>query len=129
MRTITKNLMERLVAQAEEAELIGLTKVANHLTDKIEKVSTRGDSDDYTYSRDSLKEDVESKLWDAIIRISDFHNKSVDPKEAQGVIEVFAEKIIDEIQVISGISHGVGNYEPKLPGEALETTTIEVVEE
>lgn len=129
MRTISKNLMERLVAQAEEAEIRGLTKVASHLTEKIEISPVRSDSDDYTYSKDSLKSDVESKLWDAAIRVSDFHNKSIDSKDVQDVIETYAEKIIDELQVIAGIRHGVGNYEPTLPGEVYEKTEIEVEEE
>jgi len=128
MRTITENQFNRLVIQAEEAEKQKLTKIATNLTKQVEKVSVRPDDASYIYAQSSLSEDVEVSLWDAAIRISDFHNASVDAVEMQGLIETFAKALIKEIEIKANCEHGVGAYEPSVPGEDRETVAIEIEE-
>lgn len=128
MRTITEILRNRLVAQADEAEACGLIKIANHLTDQIEKTEVRSSDSFYSYAEDDLKKDVESLLWDSLIRVADFHNHSLDAIDAQNIIEKASEDLIHDIRVKLGAVDGVGAYEPTLLGETKEHLTIELTE-
>lgn len=128
MRTITENQFNRLIVQAEEAEKQKITKIASNLTKQIEKASVRPDDASYLYAESSLKEDVESCLWDAALRIADFHNTTVDAVEIQGVIEAYSQHLIREIQVKANCEHGIGAYEPTVPGEERETVALEIEE-
>lgn len=129
MRTINERIYKRLVAQAEEAEVQGLTKVASHLTDQIEKVSVRKDDESYTYAESDLQSDVESALWSAAVRFSDFHNIVLNASETQDLIEKFANEILSELRASADVQHGVGAYEPTVPGEARERVVISLNEE
>jgi hypothetical protein len=128
MRTINEILRDRLLAQADEAEVQGFTKIASHLTDQIEKTSVRNNSDSYTYPSFDFKNDVEATLWDVVIRVADFHNISIDPKTAQEIIEKTAEDLVRELQIKSGIDHGIGAFEPNVPGEERKTVILNIEE-
>lgn len=130
MRTIKENLFQRLAAQASEAELQGLAKVAESLTDQLEKLSihVRPNDEKYSYSREDFLKDVHSQLWGAILRMADFYDiRRLDAAEVQEIIEKKAQDMIDEIKVLAGVQHGVGAWEDPVPGE--EKATIEIEEE
>ncbi len=130
MKTIKKNLLERLVAQADEAEFLGLTSVSQNLTKQIVKnaACVRDDESFYSYSSEELQSDVEDAVWDAVIRIADFYNTTVDANYINNYIKSCAYSIIDEIRVTSGISTDVGPYEMNVPGEIKEHVVVEVTE-
>ena len=128
MRTITEKFAKRLLAQAKEAKLQGLTKVADHVSVMVEAHDIRADDASYVYSGDDVQNDVENALWVGAVRAADFFDCSVDAKSMQQVIAKFAEQLIDEVRMNAGISHGVGAYEPSTPGETFERVTIEVDE-
>lgn len=130
MRTIKENLFTRLATQASEAELQGLTKVAESLTDQLEKQSTNVRPDDaaYSYAREDFVKDVYSQLWGAILRMADFYDiRRLDAAEVQNIIEKQAQEMIDEVRALTGIKHGVGAWEEPVPGE--EKASIEIEEE
>lgn len=122
MRTIKKNLFNRLVLQAEEAEIQGLTKVAESLTTQITKNADnlRDDSVLYRYSAAQFGQDIHEKLWDFVIRTADFYNVSLEAQEMQKIIERYAADMIHEISNKLGINHSIGAYEEPLPGEQVE---------
>jgi Ribonuclease G/E len=126
MRTIKKNLLQRLALQAEEAELQGMVKVASALTEQITKQPVRDNEQFYVYSSEDFIKDVESKLWDASIRAADFFDIRVDAEQTQLMVEKFAQDLIKEIAVRGGAVHGVGAHEPNVPGEKIEEVAIEV---
>lgn len=131
MRTITENLLHRLAAQAQEAELQGFSKVAESLTEQVEKHGSEVREDDafYSYSQNDFKKDVNSKLWDTIIRIADFYGiKRFEAEEVQELIEKVSEDLITDFCNKVGIAHQVGAYEEKVPGENFGQVTIEVDE-
>ena len=128
MRTINDNLRDRLVAEAEEAEVQGLTKVAEHLTHQIEKNDVRNSSEFYSYAENDLCDDVESALWSAAIRVADFHNQSIDANEIDKSVKAFAGDFIKDMRNKIGAST-VGAYEPNLPGEEKEFVTMELRED
>lgn len=115
MRTISENLLNRLQAQAEESEVLGIDKVAKSLTNQIEKVGVRKDSETYFYNQEQLKADVEENLWNSFVRIADYFDTSIDPVIAQKVVEKYASDLINELTIVSGKI--VGEYEKNLPGE------------
>jgi len=94
MRTINENLRDRMVAEAEEAETQGLIKVAENLTQQLEKHPVRTDDESYTYSNEKFAEDIESSLWDVVIRTADFHGKHVDAIQAQKIVESVAAEMV-----------------------------------
>jgi len=126
MRTINENLRDRMVAEAEEAETQGLIKVAENLTQQLEKHPVRTDDESYTYSNEKFAEDIESSLWDVVIRTADFHGKHVDAIQAQKIVESVAAEMVRDLRNVLGIPHGVGAFEPSTLGEVKETVTISV---
>lgn len=118
MRTINENFMTRLIAQRDEAKLLGLNKIATNLTNQISSNAVRDGDENYEYSYASLKEDVEENLWDAAIRAQDYFGNTADAREISDIITVISEQLINEIRVKLGKT--IGAYEPVVPGEDLE---------
>lgn len=128
--SITNNLFDRLNAQAQEAEVQGLSKIAEHLTAQLEKNTPREDNAFYLYATVDFEKDVEQEIWDAILRVADFHNIQVDAVEAQQIVEKFAAKLVREVELtFCPEQYGVGVFEPTLPGETKAVASLEVEEE
>jgi len=121
-------MLQRFIAQAEEAENLGLSKISSNVTDQLEVYTdhVRDDDASYTYSSSQVTTDVEKALWSAVIRVADFYGVSVDLKAVQGSIEKLAGDLIDEVRINAGVTDGVGAYEPNVPGENSQKVTIEV---
>lgn len=128
MRTITEIFLERLKAQADEADVRGLTKLANVLTVQVGKNSIRKNDEFYSYAANELKTDVENSIWDAVVRIADFYGTSFDALDIEKTVEAVADTLIENIEVKVGAVHGVGAYESTLPGEEKNHVSLEVVE-
>ena len=128
MRTITEKFADRLLIQAKEAELKGLNKVADHITNTVSAQETRKTDVSYTYAEEDFTTDVEGKLWEGVFRAADFFDCNVDAADMQDVISKLAKNLIDEVRIKGGVKHGVGAYESTVPGERLERVTIEVDE-
>lgn len=128
MRTISELQRKRMVAEAEEADTVGLVKVAEQLTRQIEKVAVRSDQEGYTYSSEDFENDVQEAIWGAVVRTADFHGAYVDSKKAQKIVEHYAEQIVSDIRKSARLSQH-GAYEPKLPGEGRRSEVLSVEEE
>lgn len=130
MRTIKQNFLERLVAQAEEADIQRLDSLAESLTDQITKnaSNTRHDGAFYSYSSGQLSSDVKNSIWDAIIRIADYYDCGLDAASVLPVVDGISEQLIEEIRVKAGITHGIGPFEPTVPGEESDHVMVEVSE-
>ena len=92
MKTITEANMKRLIVQRDEAKTVGLNKIASQLSAQIGTVGVRGDSDDYHYSKEELRNEIESSLWDVAIRAQDFYGKFADARVVQDIIEKQADE-------------------------------------
>lgn len=128
-RTITQLHYERLIAEAEEADLIGQIKVAEHLTRQIEKTAVREDNTSYTYANESFQQDIEENIWSAIIRTADFHGVSIDSMKAQELVEFYSQNLVKSIRSIGKIATEIGSYEPPIPGEDGTASVIDLTEE
>lgn len=127
MRTSIKdNLFQRILLQAEEAEFQKMERLASNLTAHLEKVAVRPDDEPYSYSKKEFDSDIMYHLWSAALRTADFHNISrIDAVEVAELLEKHAEEIVNEICIKAGITHGVGAYEPSLPGEVVPSIEVE----
>lgn len=133
MRTIKESLFERLALQAEEAELQGITKVASALTTQLDnqsKIGIRSNDDFYSYPREVFEQDLQTQLWAAVLRVADFYGiGKFDASRIQQAIEKIGSDLVNEMCNEAGIRHGVGAYEPSVPGEeTLVHASIEVDE-
>ena len=126
MRTITEFMLHRLSAQAEEAKVLGFKKVADNLEHQVSSVQARTNDSEYSYAHQEMEQDVQKLLWTAAVRVADYLGAGFDAKTAQDSIDKLAEDLIHEIRINAGVKHGVGAYEPNVPGEQKETVIIEV---
>ena len=116
MRTISKTLKKRLLAQAEEANFHGLEKVAIKLSNQANINPIRHDFEDYVYSHNELQNDVENLLWSAAVRTQDYYGKTANAEEIGKFIEAFADDLISSIRTKIG-GDVIGPHEPLVPGE------------
>jgi hypothetical protein len=131
MRTINKTLYSRLIAQAEEAEIQGLTKIADMILDQTEKnaEAIRSDEASYNYSSEELEADVEKCFWDAAVRVADYHDKSFDAKHLESIIKECSRTLLNELRASLQVEHGVGAFESTVPGEVKQRVVIAVEED
>jgi len=127
-RTISNILKKRLQIQSSEAKTLGLVKVSERVDNLVNKTGERDPEQFYTYSHEELQEDVESLILEATLRVQDFYNKTGDIGKISEGIESIAGDLIDMVRNNIGGSV-VGAYEPSIPGEIREHTTIEVSDE
>jgi hypothetical protein len=124
MRTISKNLKLRLLAQAEEANFHGLEKVAMKLNHQVNSTPIRQDSEEYSYSRSELYNDVEDLLWKAAVRTQDYFGKTADAGIIGEMIESLADELISSLRTKIG-GAVIGPNEPLVPGEQRMIVEIE----
>lgn len=127
MKTINSIHFETLVAEASEADELGLTKIAENITRQIENVDVRDISEKYSYNTNEFKQDIQDSLWSIVIRTADFHKAKLDSKKAQDIVDYYSAKIVDELRKTANIKN-VGAYESLLPGEKREEVTLEIEE-
>ncbi len=119
-RTISKNLLLRLSAQADEAEIYGNTKVAAALTDTItrfaEENAIRGDDEKYEYRSDDLRKDVRILVWSAAMRVFDYYENLPDARRIDEVVDDLTDTLVAAFEnLVDGTDKG--KYEPATPGE------------
>lgn len=117
MKQISIKLLERLNAQAEEAEKIGLLDLATHIDERIIK-NAEMKNPKPTYSADEYDHDIESCVWDAVIATASFHGVSnIDALQVQDFVEKFAEDLKLSCRNQIKVKTAIGAFENKLPGE------------
>ena len=120
MRTISKNILKRLAAQANEADMYNDIKTADNLTKQIEKYAAddkvRSDDDKYEYSKEELAADLEKTFWDAAVRVFDYYEATPDAKEVQEIIEAQVDHFLGTIENMIP-EKDIGAHEPEVMGE------------
>jgi hypothetical protein len=125
MRTISENLNKRLIAQAEEAKFQGLDKVSDDIYNQVNLNPLRKDHEEYVYSDSDLRNDVETLLWTAAIRVQDYFGKTANANELSEIISTIADDMLSSIRHKIG-GNIIGPYEPLVPGE--ERLSVEIEE-
>ena len=117
MKTITATLLNRLDAEAEEADVLGLHSIAQNLTRQIEKTATRLDTADYEYPVKEFEQDIQDLLWSAVIRTADFYNCNVNSVECNKLVVRAAQELASGVFNQSGLHSSVGAYEEPILGQ------------
>jgi c-di-AMP phosphodiesterase-like protein len=117
-----------MVAEAEEADTIGLVKVAEHLTRQIEKTAIRENDSSYTYDSEDFEEDIQELVWDAVVRTADFHDVHIDSKNAQKLVEAYTQLLLTDLRKLARVPSEIGAYETSIPGEVRQTEVLAVEE-
>ena len=125
MKTINKNLANRLQAQAKEANIQGMVKLGSHLEDVVKDSEIRESDSYYSYSDKAFQDDFEKLFWKAAIRAADFYDCQIDAEKINKAIKVISKDFLNEIRVQGNVEHGVGAHEPSVPGE-IENVVIEI---
>lgn len=126
MKSVSRKIINRLVAEANEADIHGEIKIADAITNQIEKLAIRSEEQDkeYKYSKEELEEDVNSLLWQAVARIFDYYNETVDARTIDEIVSFETDSFIESIE--SKMHSKVGVYEEKTPGEDSEDDVEDV---
>ena len=129
--SIKQSLYKRLHMQADECELQGKTKIAEALTDALVKNASnvRKSDEAYVYSSEKFRKDTEASLWNIVIHASDFYDEMPDAVEIQPIVEAYASQIILDLKNKFGRNDGIGAYEPAVPWQLNDKTSIEITEE
>lgn len=129
MKTLTEKMIKRLAAQQTEAKIQGLTKVAGHLDSVINSHDMRENDADYIYASGDVHKDVESLIWQGVVRAMDYYDCHPDVGQLFPIVEKMGAELLEEVRVAGRVRHGVGAYEPNVPGEARERISIEIDED
>ena len=126
--SIKQSFLKKLTAQADEAELQNLPKIAEALTTVIAKNASNIRTSDvkYSYSSDKFHQDIEENLWNIVVRAADFYNNSFDAAEIQPMIESYATSLILELKNKLGTLDGIGAYETPVLGEINNRTSMKL---
>ena len=109
-------IYNKLLLQAEEAKNQNMDK----LSDGILSAIAQEPSDEQTsYCYSDLNNDIYCGLWKLSSNIIKYHNlESVDAQKIDGIIEVLANKFINELELTLDINDNiVGPFELPVPGE------------
>jgi hypothetical protein len=127
MRPIKQSLALNLAQQAEEADLLGLTKIASHLTSQIENFPVRLDGP-FFYQSANLEDEIDARLWTSAVDVFNFHNTSnFDAREVQQLVVQARNEFLTELRRKIGCSSPHGAHEELLPGEERENIDLEVI--
>lgn len=112
-----KKLMQRLIAQAEEANIQGWEKLADRLTNQISKTGEVISDEKYVYASDQYAEDMESLFWDGAIKTANYYGANFDAITLQPLIESYAREFSETLKNKFGKLSTIGAFEEPLLGE------------
>jgi hypothetical protein len=116
MKKLNSVIYQKLLLQGEEAKEQNLTKLASGV---LGSIGPYPEEELVSYAADDMNDDVHRGLWRLATCVLKYHDvSSVDAEKLNEVIESFASKFVDELEVSLGIEGSrIGPLEPKLPGE------------
>jgi hypothetical protein len=117
MNKLNNETYSRLVAQAEEARELKLTKLAEDVLSAVGSVP-RDEDDGFTYSYEELKSNISRTLWKSAMEIVAYHDgKKADIQKIGMRVEELTEQVLSDIELAIGVSGKIGPNEPALLGQ------------
>lgn len=129
MKTISSKVAHQLSLQKEEAQELGLTKVATFISKGLNGSEQRTDEESYSYSQEELYSDLETKLAEATMRVCDYFNVAPDSRKVVELVDDLKSQMFFEVKAMTGVEDGIGPYEPIIVGEKREETAITINED
>jgi len=126
---ISKNLLLRLNAQAEEAEVYGDVKTAVGLTGLILKFAEENrirdeeEEKEYVYTNEELAESVRTLIYEAVLRVFDYYDSLPDARIIENLVDDLTNIVCSSSEnLVDGVH--VGKYEPDVLGEKEEDRIV-----
>jgi hypothetical protein len=109
-------IFNKLMAQADEAQTRGLTKLASDIKQAI---GTEPASELSEYSYVQLRDDIRQDIWKAAAKLITYYNmESVDADKLQHAILHVTAQVMDDLEHSLQVDEiAVGPLEPSVPGE------------
>lgn len=116
MKKLNEVLYNKLLAQAEEAKTLGLTKLASNIHEAIGPYAN-DEAAEYTYRQ--LQEDIHRDLWKVATRLMYYYDlESMDAQKLDRELFAQATRMLEDLEQTMGVdSVVVGPLEPKVPGQ------------
>jgi hypothetical protein len=115
MIKLSEVIYNKIVVQAEEAELLGFTDLSKNINQAVKEANVISDNS-YQYSRKELSEDVKCNIWKSALAVIGYHNlNSIDVGRLSEVIDDMADKVSDAIEEKLNVKNQLGPMD-KLPG-------------
>lgn len=120
MKTIKHSMLKRYAAVAQEAEFQRKFALAESLTQQLQRHAqhVRSDEEGYHYSSEELDRDVKDCMWDAITRLADYYQVSLDDEFLEDLASSMASSLKEEFCAHHDVVSGA--YEEPLAGEEIE---------
>ena len=116
MNKLSNGVYKRLLAQAEEARDLKLTKLANSVLSAIGPSPC--DEEALIFSYAELEENVQRSLWKIAIDIVAYHDMpKADIQKVELAVNDLTNKVLSTIENSLNSLNKVGPNEPDLPGE------------
>jgi len=111
--TLDTVIYNKLLLQAEEANDQNLTKLANGILAALESKD-----DKIEYSCCELNNDIYFGLWKLAANFIKYYDlNSVDAQKLNEIIEINAEKFVNDLEKSLDMELKFGANEPKVPGQ------------
>ena len=117
MKKLNEVVYQKLLLQAEEAKDQGLTKLGSAVLSAVGPVP---EDESVKYSYGELETDLYEGLWKMATCVLKYHDvESVDIEKVGEVIEILAEKLIEDVESAVGENEisVIGKLEDKVAGE------------
>jgi len=115
MIKLSEVIYNKIVVQAQEAELLGFTDLSSNINNALKEANIF-DNESYHYSRKELNEDIRCNIWKSAMAVIGYHNlNSVDVGRLSEVIDEMAYKVSNAIEEKLNVTNELGPND-KLPG-------------
>lgn len=115
MIKLSEVIYNKIIAQTEEAELLGFHDLANDLSHAVKGANIVTD-DDYSYSRKELDSDIRKNIWKSALAVIGYHNmSSVDLGKLSEIIDEVSDKVSNAIETSLNVENNIGPKD-KIPG-------------
>jgi hypothetical protein len=118
MKSLKETMYNKIALQAEEAQDLGLKKLASAISDTLSVYEPRPDDKHINYNHNELKLEVYSGLWKLAFEVIAYHDlKSADVQKIDKSITQMVDKFLGEVEASLQVSGVISPLEEKLPGE------------
>lgn len=115
MKKLNEIIYHKLLLQAEEAKEQKLTRLASGV---MAALGPTPENEKASYSFQEVEDDVHNGLWSIATCVLKYHDvSSVDAQKLDAVLEVFAYKLINDIEEVLNKTNTIGVLEPPVFGQ------------
>lgn len=109
-------IANKLILQAQEAKIIGLTKLSEAVYDGVVSVQVSEPND--AFNSDELESVAHAALWKVACSVAAYHDlQSMDIQKVHQIIVAAADKLVHEIEIQLEVGDKIGQFEDNVSGQ------------